>query len=183
MKRSFLVTISLILLMSLFPVGANAYNLSTGKWPNNDVDPLTWYTDTYVSLKTRNAATSAATAWNNAGLSSVSLSSSFVRKVDVTETNDETSAFDGWAILTPCGTCEYTNGSIVVNTAAHATYNDANALKSMVTHEFGHILGLAHNDNDICIMISSTWGTGSRYGDHNLTTPQSDDISGINAIY
>lgn len=76
-----------------------------------------------------------------------------------------------------------TSVTININTAASQTGNNSNAVKSVVAHEFGHALGLDENGSTKTIMNDHTWGTNSRYGTYNLTTPQADDKSGVNAIY
>lgn len=73
--------------------------------------------------------------------------------------------------------------TININTAASKTWNNSNAVKSVVAHEFGHALGLDENGSTRTIMNDHTWGTNSRYETYKLTTPQSDDKTGINAIY
>ena len=76
-----------------------------------------------------------------------------------------------------------TSVTINVNSAASQTWNNENAVKSVVAHEFGHALGLDENGSTRTIMNDHTWGTNSRYGTYQLTTPQEDDKAGINAIY
>lgn len=180
MKKSFLVFLSLILVMVFSSSNANAYNLLGGRWLV--ADQLTWYYDNYISTQTKTAATSAATAWNNAKISWVSLKNS-TGKVYITEIRDTTTDSDGWAQINPCGACHnYQSATITVNTAKTA-YGNPDALKSVLVHEFGHVFGLDHNDKDKCIMISYTYGSGSRYGAYGLTTPQTDDINGVKSIY
>lgn len=76
-----------------------------------------------------------------------------------------------------------TSVTININSAASQTWNNDNAVKSVVSHEFGHALGLEDNGSSRTIMNDHTWGTNSRYGTYQLTTPQEDDRTGINAIY
>jgi hypothetical protein len=49
-------------------------------------------------------------------------------------------------------------------------------------HEFVHALGLGHVQGAV-IMNPATWGQNSRYETYNLTTPQNDDLNGINTLY
>lgn len=182
MKKSFLVFLSLILVMVFSSSNANAYNLIGGRWLV--AAQLTWYYDNYISTQTKTAATSAATAWNNADIAWASLKNSTGGKVYITETSDKTTDSDGWAQIKPCGACHnYTSATITVNTAKTMTYGNPDALKSVLVHEFGHVFGLDHNDKARCIMISYTYGSGSRYGEWGLTIPQTDDIDGVKSIY
>ena len=70
-----------------------------------------------------------------------------------------------------------------LNTAYTNTWSSAGARKSVAVHEFGHVFGLDENGSTKTIMNAFTWGSNSRYGSYGLTTPQSDDKSGVNSIY
>lgn len=86
-------------------------------------------------------------------------------------------------------TYSYANDStlykaIVDLNRAKDAWDDSDALLSVATHEFGHALGLGDLDSyNECIMNGYTWGDGSRYGDYGITSPQDDDIDGVNSIY
>lgn len=73
--------------------------------------------------------------------------------------------------------------TIMINSGKSQTWNNSEALKSVVVHEFGHALGLNENGTTMSIMNASTWGTNSRYGTYKLTVPQADDKNGINSMY
>lgn len=63
-------------------------------------------------------------------------------------------------------------------------WNDPNALQSVAAHEIGHVFGLDEMDwKTKTLMNQYTYGTGGRYEGYNITTPQADDIDGINEIY
>lgn len=71
---------------------------------------------------------------------------------------------------------------VTLNTLSDWTWIDDGALLSVSVHEFGHALGLNHVQDEV-IMNPITWGLDSRYGTYELTTHQSDDLNGVNALY
>jgi hypothetical protein len=56
--------------------------------------------------------------------------------------------------------------------------------KSVWTHELGHAWGLAHWNKSACADVTiMQYDTYTRYDVCGKSTPQSDDIAGVNAIY
>lgn len=51
-------------------------------------------------------------------------------------------------------------------------------VQNVMTHEFGHMLGLGHSDVTGATMVQGTY-----YGDISKRTLEQDDINGFNAIY
>ena len=81
------------------------------------------------------------------------------------------------------GTRFFASQSISFNTQTIA-WDDTNAMKSIAAHEIGHVFGLGETaPGTQALMNKITYGVGSRYEDYNITTPQADDINGINYIY
>ncbi|MFC4077303.1 matrixin family metalloprotease [Salinithrix halophila] len=70
-----------------------------------------------------------------------------------------------------------TSSNIRINTHFTAGY-DSNTIKGVIVHEFGHALGLAHED-------SLGRGGAVMYSNDERTvyTPTQDDINGVNALY
>lgn len=152
------------------------------KW--SSANPLNWYYDNYVSTNTKTASSAGATAWNNVAYSKVKFEFSSGSKIYVTEINDSTVSWDGFSNFSYDSTTKLrTSGIITYNSFYTVTFNNSNALKSVATHEFGHAIGLGDNGTNKCIMNRYTWGTNSRYGTYGYTTPQTDDINGIKALY
>lgn len=59
---------------------------------------------------------------------------------------------------------------------------DQDGKNQILVHEFGHSMGLAHNNPALC-GIPIMYYSSARYFTCHLDSPQSDDDKGINAIY
>lgn len=92
----------------------------------------------------------------------------------------------GWDGLTSyqC-TIGYFDGQVLAR--INRTYTDSystNKRRSVITHELGHSIGLAHNNARACdVMAVMYYETQGRYDSCNVYTPRADDITGINALY
>lgn len=71
---------------------------------------------------------------------------------------------------------DYTTSSIEIN-YYHMDDRDVTWNKSTISHEVGHALGLDHTNDAATIMYHT--GNPAR----TVTTPQTDDINGINYLY
>ena len=93
----------------------------------------------------------------------------------------------GWDGLEEGGGCNGTNNPPIIraNRYDQDSYG-ANKKRSVIAHEFGHALGLAHSGgpNSACgtmhLMNPATYDRFTRCG---VYTPQTDDINGTNAMY
>ena len=70
----------------------------------------------------------------------------------------------------------YQSGSAVIN-LYYVHTNSAWRIQNTIMHEMGHIFGLKHSTTTGALMVSNS----ASYTE--LTLPQSDDISGVRAIY
>jgi hypothetical protein len=98
----------------------------------------------------------------------------------------------GWTgILTyACSGGFFTNPT---NAWLNRTYTDSylgGAQRSVIAHEFGHMLGLDHNPvNDIpglpntCAWVVLKYRNDDRWFQCNVNTPQTDDRTGVNSLY
>ncbi|MFD1323008.1 matrixin family metalloprotease [Micromonospora sonneratiae] len=82
---------------------------------------------------------------------------------------------------TPCVGGFFATGQVevVINWTSVSSYTTAQK-QGVAAHEFGHALGLAHNTSS---PIKLMYPYDSNRHSAGVTTPQSDDKAGINALY
>jgi predicted Zn-dependent protease len=83
----------------------------------------------------------------------------------------------GQTVLNPCSTCTYNSAVVYLNQKYMDPASDFTRTQ-VVTHEFGHVLGLAHTTYDPSIME-----TGPVLLNKSFNTPQQYDINDVNGIY
>lgn len=171
------LTISItILLSTTLPV--YAYTLTGYKWSTNSA---TYYYDNYNSSRGKTYFKAGANAWNSTDFT-FSIGSYDTRNIFCSETYNSNVGWDGISSYTANGNY-YTSITMLINTYYDITWSNDGALKSVIVHEFGHCLGLGENAKTKTVMNAYTWGTNSRYGGYGITSPQTDDKAGANALY
>ena len=176
------IIISLTICLTLFAVSVisvSAYYLYQYRWKSTSVH---YYYDNWIGSRAISYLGKGATAWNNTNTPvTISFGSGNYVYCSVTQSSD--SEWDGMVVTTHDSMYYVKTQSLTLNQNASRTWPNNGALKSVVVHEFGHVLGLADNGSTATIMNGFTWGVNGRYEGHMVTTPQSDDINGVNAIY
>lgn len=160
----------LCILLMITAVDVQAYQTIGKRWAKTSINY--YYTNSVFA--------SGASAWS--GLDAKFIYSPTYYDVNCYTVSDLKAAWDGASQIGQNST-HIVSVTITVNTAASQTWNNSNAVKSVVAHEFGHALGLNENGSSRTIMNDHTWGANSRYGTYGLTQPQADDRAGVNAIY
>ena len=96
--------------------------------------------------------------------------------------NNSSVEWDGLATFNRGPCCgSYTYAWAKINKHFTDSYGAATR-KGVAGHELGHILGLDHSGKHPRLMNPCTNGTGCR-ASFGVTTPQTDDINGVQFIY
>lgn len=165
--------------MASISIDVYAYKTTGYIWNSSNIN---YYYDNYNTSRGQAFFAEGVTAWNNANVDAT-ISFSSGSGFCITEVSNSSVQWDGITNLSLSWGYISTGTIVAINMAATTTWNDNGALKSVIVHEIGHVLGLGENGTTQTIMNAGTWGANSRYGGYSLTTPQSDDKNGINAIY
>ena len=148
---------------------ASAYSTTGCSWAPYG-STVTWENDA-PSGDYWNSATSAGYSWASAtDINGMSPTSGLL--VGYTD-NKGNSGYDGWTSWGWSG-----SATVYANTTLNPYYTDGYSYANKTTvwvHELGHALGLGHSGSNAIMYYCSTC-TG-------FTTPQPDDVNGINSLY
>lgn len=177
LKRKTVISLllSCILLIGSITV-TYAYSKSGYTWSSSTIK---YYYDNYNSTRGKSYINTGASAWNS---TDVTFTKSGSYNIYCSEVSNPDASWDGITYLTYSGS-KFKSATLYLNMSKTNTWNNNDALKSVAVHEFGHALGLSHVPNAKVIMNPYTWGTNSRYGTFGITTIQTDDRVGANALY
>ncbi len=146
-----------------------------------------YYYDNWVGARAMSYFTQGASAWKSkttvATINSYTSNTSNSYNVYMYAGYVSNVPWDGLTQTTYYPSTGYIASQTVTINMSASSWNDDGALKSVVVHEMGHVFGLDDNGKTKTIMNGYTYGTNSRYGDFGLTTPQTDDVNGVIAIY
>lgn len=176
-----LISILTIIFFCLSSLPALAVPLKGYKLPSTT---SYYYYDNYLSSNSQIAAGSGTSSWNSTSSKVKYYFSSSSYITYVTETYNSNVGWDGLTnTIYDSSTGIVISETVTVNTAKTDTYTNSTALKSVLAHEFGHVLGLADDGTNPTLMNGYTWGTYSRYGYYGISSPTSNDVSSANSIY
>lgn len=180
-KRKFLFLITLLLTLSSF-ITANA-EIFGGKWTSNP----TYYVDSsnVYSFQINNAISYWNSALSSIG-SSIHLSSSTVTSAVIIPNSEYYGAVEwiGWGQPGPDafdGTYEY--ALIKYNRTRLDPISSPGAKQAIISHEWGHALGLHHTVGDETRSLMSYRGYEVYYNQWGITMPTAYDKSSLDLIY
>jgi hypothetical protein len=184
MRRS-LVVIGMTLTFALATcLPANAYILLGPRWAGQPAPPTCCAQITYRNIagQTRNinGLNNGAYAWSaSAAPAVISLNNSYmINAYDVDNSSVSWDGLTSWSFYYGSDGRKYFNWGTNLRLNNHYTKNyTATTIKGLAAHEFGHALGLDDRSSG-CEIMNGT--TASRCG---LSTPQTDDVNGIKALY
>lgn len=179
MKKKIFVS---LVVMGLISTTASA-GLFGGKWnaqPSYYIDPASGY----YSL-----VNDSARSWNSVlssiGSSMKIMSNSSIMSATVA-VNPEYYGATGWnATGTPGPNMYsgyYTYATVRIN-RSYMDYFTPNKIKAIITHELGHVMGLAHNTYTSPRTLMYEAGSSVYYDSWGISTPQSNDIADLNVLY
>lgn len=173
--------ISILLVIILLYETTNtvyAYNTLGYIWKSSTIK---YYYENFNSVRAKTFINTGANGWSatNVNFTTGNAGNYNIYCSEVTNSNV---SWDGVTTSYYSNDGYFTRQTMQLNRAITSTWNTDGALKSVVTHEFGHCLGLDHSNGKV-IMNPYTWGNNSRYGSYNISTIQQDDKNGANALY
>lgn len=173
----FLFMVMMVVLVSGNHLTTYAYEVLGYKWSSSTIR---FYYENFNSARAKKYFVIGANGWSSTNVNFTSGNSANYN-IYCNEINYENVAWDGLTNSKYSGKY-FTRQTIQINQAQKKTWDSDGALQSVVIHEFGHGVGLDECSGAV-IMNPYTWGENSRYGTYKITTIQTDDKKGANAIY
>ena len=176
LKKTLLVGILLLSLTSVLQ-NANAYHLTSWRWPSYRRNPLYYYVASqWTEFNT------ARNDWNNAGthfglfLRLYNPEYCYVVVIVINPTPDD-HTWQGYCLVFSSGGTAIA-ADIGLN-ADEAAYLNSNGRRTVCAHEIGHLFSLDHENNFACIMHTDPYWRRN----NNILGPQANDILGVNVAY
>ncbi|GFN29990.1 matrixin family metalloprotease [Paenibacillus xylaniclasticus] len=185
MKKSLMKSLILLTVVSS-AFGATAYAATSTKVYKISNGKTTFYNDGSNNFY-QSIWTNAASLWN--GTNNVSMSTGTTNDFRAGNKNESSADWDGINNTTY-------NTSTKLVTSSRSWVNEkyttlsrytTDIIKGIATHEFGHAIGLEHNDSEPSVMYSATFSYNSSTGEYTLkrtyTWPTNADKAGLNTKY
>lgn len=163
--------LSFVLLFSIFQNTASAYSLTGWRFTSTNFISYKWG-DSLNNGVIKTGWIDGASSWRTSTSENVRFFNDSKSVNFLTRFTDADTGYFGKMVTTaPNNRVTLFKGYLNDNAVASAS-----VAKSTAVHELGHALGLDHNSSGKSIMDSSRDRT-------KMTTPQTDDLDGIKAIY
>lgn len=183
MKKSFSIIILVFCLVALTTTNVSA-SVYGGKWATNPTYYVSPSTNVYYSEFNQ-----AVTSWNTA-LSSIGASIRYnyatFGSASFFPNEDYYGTACGWHAYGISGPNQYsgtyTSATLKLNRSYMDNFTSAKR-KAIITHELGHILGLAHNSFTSPQTLMYEGGSDIYYNSWGISSPTNTDISTLNSIY
>ena len=167
-NKKYIIILVLLIILSISAGSAMAYSLVGYQWNSNNITFSDYTTGSYAWSASRNWDSPTGLT-NNITISSPNLS------FTVMEVNQSGVAWDGICYLT--GSYGWINSAACKDNLYYTSSYNSSKHQGVVTHEFGHGLGLGDLAGPVVAVMQGYTSMRS------YTTVQADDNNGINVLY